>query len=116
MKIGEFIKKFRLGVKEQNNGKPISVRGLANLLHIDAETIRNAERGYTPKDDDVRIRLKLYFKINSIEDLSEKELETAIKNFDLNYELSELIYDLKSQENNIGKKRNKIKKIALDLS
>lgn len=119
MKIGEFLSTFRERVKEQNNGKVLSVAALSAIINIKADTLRSAEKGFMPRQEIDRKKLKSYFAILDLEDIQNDTLELALKEFDLNKELtkatstdetivSQLTTDSESIENNLPEQVNEL--------
>ena len=84
MKIGEFLKKFREGISNQNNNKALSVAGLSVLIKVKADTIRNCERGFFPRDEMDRRKIKSFFDLETLEDIPNSKLVEILNTFDLN--------------------------------
>ncbi len=84
MKVGEFLKKFREGISAQNNNKVLSVAGLSVLLKVKADTIRNCERGFFPRDEMDRRKIKTFFELETLEDIPNSRLVEILNSFNLN--------------------------------
>lgn len=83
MKIGEFLRKFREGISNQNNNKALSVAGLSVLMKVKADTIRNCERGFFPRDEMDRRKIKTFFDLETLEDIPNTKLVEILNTFDL---------------------------------